>query len=111
MEEKRRFKAKINEKKYTIIGQKSAQHLNAVVDIVNQQLEQLASIDESLSVADRSILMAINAVSNQLSQEQRILDLEAQLADYSLDKQRDQQTSLFNSDIEDQNPRVPFERE
>lgn len=111
MEEKRRFKAKINGKEYTIIGQKSAQHLNAVVDIVNQQLDQLASLDESLSVADRSILMAINAVSNQLSQEQRILDLEAQLADYSLNNPTGQQTTLFNSDVEEKYPRVPFERE
>ncbi|UUX34616.1 cell division protein ZapA [Fundicoccus culcitae] len=80
MDEKRRFKAEIAGKQYTIVGNRSAEHLNTVVDIVNQQLEQLGELDDNLNYADRSILMAINAISDQLVKECRIVELEKENA-------------------------------
>lgn len=79
MDEKRRFKATIAGKDYTIVGNRSATHLNTVVDLVNRQIEQLAELAPTLSVADRCVLMSVNAISDQLVKEQTIVDLEQKL--------------------------------
>lgn len=80
MDSKKRFKAQIAGKDYTIVGSLSATHLNTVVDLVNQQIEQLTELAPELSDADRCVLMAVNAVSDQLVKEKRIIELEAELA-------------------------------
>ena len=80
MENKRRFRATIAGKEYTIVGNRSATHLNQVVELVNQQLDQLTELAPMMSQADRAVLMAVNAVSDQLVKEQRIAELEAELA-------------------------------
>lgn len=79
MEEKRRFKAEIAGKTYTLVGNRPASHLNTVVELVNQQLEQLGKLAPELSIEDRSVLMAVNAISDQLVKEKQILDLQTQL--------------------------------
>ncbi|MBG9983093.1 cell division protein ZapA [Aerococcaceae bacterium DSM 111020] len=79
MNQKNRFKATIDERQYTIVGDKSTQHMTAVIEIVNQQLQQLKEAAPELSIQDRSILMAVNAISDQLVKEQQIMDLEEQL--------------------------------
>lgn len=81
MDGKKRFKARIADKDYTIVGSLSATHLNTVVDLVNQQIDQLTELAPDLTNADRSILMAVNAVSDQLVKEKRIIELEAELAE------------------------------
>lgn len=102
MEEKQRYKANIAGKQYTIVGHRSTQHLNTVVDIVNGQLSQLAELAPELSIADCSILMAVNAVSDQLVKEQQIIDLEQQILQLETEldtakenKKIDRQTDLF----------------
>lgn len=79
MTENNRFKATIDQRPYTIVGDKPTQHMTAVIEIVNQQLEQLKAMAPELSVVDRSILMAVNAVSDQLTKEQQIMELEAKV--------------------------------
>ncbi|MDO4432254.1 MAG: cell division protein ZapA [Aerococcaceae bacterium] len=79
MVEKRRYKATIAGKSYTIVGTRSELHMNAVTELVNQQLQQLEELAPDLSIADRCVLMAINAVSDQLAKERRIVELEQQL--------------------------------
>lgn len=79
MDDKRRFKATIAGKDYTIVGNRSATHLNTVVDLINQQLDQLAELAPDLSVGDRSVLMSINAISDQLVKERQIMELEAKV--------------------------------
>lgn len=80
MDKKRRFKAKIAGKDYTIVGSLSATQLNTVVDLVNQQIEQLTELAPELTNADRCVLMAVNAISDQLTKEKRIVELEEELA-------------------------------
>lgn len=79
MENKRRFRAVIEGTEYTIVGNRSATHLNQVVELVNSQLAQLAELAPDMSARDRAILMSVNALSDQLVKEQRIAELEAQL--------------------------------
>lgn len=104
MTSKQRFKATIDGKQYIIVSDHSNEHILAVVDIINQQLNQLKELDPGLSKEDRSILMAINAVSDQLVKEDQIASLEEDL---------DTLTSPGNT-RETDTPRVqakvPFER-
>lgn len=79
MEEKNRFKATIAGKVYTIVGQKDPSHLQVVVDIINNQLNQLNELAPELTYSDRSILMSVNAVSDQLIKEARIVELEEEI--------------------------------
>lgn len=94
MDEKRRVKVTIAGRPYTIVGSRSDQHLNAVVELVNTQLNQLNDLAPELSIADRSILMAINAVSDQLVKENRIMELEAELEALKGSKQEKASTDI-----------------
>lgn len=79
MTEKQSFQAQIAGKEYTIVGNKTPEHMKAVVDLVNQQLDQLSQISPELSFGDRYALMTVNAVSTQLDQEEEIMHLEEQI--------------------------------
>lgn len=97
MDGKKRFKAKIAGKDYTIVGSLSATHLNTVVDLVNQQIEQLTELAPELSNADRCVLMAVNAVSDQLQKEKKIIELEAELEKLKEKSAPDNQTKPSQS--------------
>ena len=97
MDGKKRFKAKIAGKDYTIVGSLSATHLNTVVDLVNQQIDQLTELAPELSNADRCVLMAVNAVSDQLQKEKKIIELEAQLEKLKEKSAPDNQTKPSQS--------------
>ena len=75
----KRFRTTINGKDYVITGEKSAQHMDVVIDLLKTQLEQLHHIDPTLDTIDRCILMAINAISDSLSRENRIKQLEEEI--------------------------------
>ncbi|HFI0463367.1 TPA: cell division protein ZapA [Streptococcus suis] len=81
MSQKKRFKVTIGGQPYTIVGDRSDAHMNAVVELVNNQLKQLEELAPQLTTADRSILMAVNAVSDQLLKEAQIAELQAQIED------------------------------
>lgn len=79
MHEKQRHQVKINGKEYIILSQKSQEHIELVADMVNQQLEHLAEMAPELSLIDQAILLAVNAISDQIDKEERMMDLEAEL--------------------------------
>ena len=79
MQEQMRYKARIGGKEYTILAKQTPAHMDAVISLVNQQLDQLELLDPSLSVEDRAILMAVNALSDQIIKEKRIYKLEEAL--------------------------------
>lgn len=119
MNEKRRFKAEIMGKSYTILGQQSAEHLEAVVAIVNQQLQELQELAPNLSREDHSILMAINAVSDQVQKEMQLQALEEQLKQLPKSSNRDMSSNQTDNlkldssnavEQEGRRPQIPFER-
>lgn len=65
-EETHRFKAVIAGKSYTIVGQATDEHMRAVTEVLNQQFTQLKELSPNISKEDAAILMAFNAVSDQL---------------------------------------------
>lgn len=79
MDEKRRFNVTIAGRPYTIVGSRSEQHMEAVVELVNTQLSQLSELAPNLSIMDHSILMAVNAISDQLIKEAKIMELEEEV--------------------------------
>ena len=65
-EEKRRFKAFIGDKAYTIIGPGSEQHFLTVTKLLNERLDQVKKLAPDLTAEEQAILVAFNAVSDQV---------------------------------------------
>ncbi|MFC6207407.1 MULTISPECIES: cell division protein ZapA [Levilactobacillus] len=65
-EETHRFKAVIAGKSYTIVGQATDEHMRAVTELLNDQYKQLKELSPKISKEDAAILMAFNAISDQL---------------------------------------------
>ena len=78
--EKTRYKAIIADHTYTIIGQESKQHMDLVTKIVNEQLE-IKHLSPQTDTEQASVLLAINAISDQLKKQEYALKLEKQVAD------------------------------
>ena len=65
-EEKRRFNAVIGDKAYTIIGPGSEQHFLTVTKLLNERLDQVKKLAPDLTAEEQAILVAFNAVSDQV---------------------------------------------
>ena len=65
-EEKRRFKAVIGDKAYTIFGPGSEQHFLTVTKLLNERLDQVKKLAPDLTAEEQAILVAFNAVSDQV---------------------------------------------
>jgi len=65
-EQTHRFKAVIAGKTYTIVGQATDEHMKAVAQLLNQEYDQLKKLSPDISKEDAAVLMAFNAISNQL---------------------------------------------
>lgn len=79
--EKSRYKAVIDGKSYTIIGTKNKQHMDLVNQLVNDQLKEIHQLSPAINQEDAAILLAINAVSDQLTKQTKILQLEKEVAE------------------------------
>ena len=79
-EQKRRFKAEIAGKTYTIIGPGTPEHFQATTALLNEQLAQIQKLAPELSLQDAAVLLAFNAVSDQVRVQA------AQLAEEQEDK-------------------------
>lgn len=64
--QKRRFKAVVDGKTYTIIGNQTTQHMRAVTDIMNEQLNQIKRLAPQATKEEAAVLLAFNAISDQL---------------------------------------------
>ena len=77
-ESKKRFKTTIQGKTYVIVGTKSQAHMKTAAELVEEQLDQLKHLTVGLDGERRAILMAINAVSDQLVLKEKINELTKQ---------------------------------
>lgn len=75
-EGKRRFKATIAGQTYTIVGPRSTQHMRVVAETVDEQMKQLTKMTKGLDAEKKAMLMAINAVSDQLEMKKKVAELE-----------------------------------
>lgn len=83
--DKKRVKVFIAGKEYTIVGEKSAAHIHLVAETINEQLEQLSELSTDLTKEEQSILIAVNAVSDQLDSHQQMLELEDEIKNKKTD--------------------------
>lgn len=93
-EQKKRYKAVIANQSYTIIGRESKQHMDIVTKIVNQQLSELKQLSPQIDNEQAAILLAINAVSDQLKKQERLMKLEKRASE--LQTQAIKSTELEN---------------
>ncbi len=84
--EKRRTKVVINGKEYTIVGDKSAAHIELVAETLNKQLKDLNALSSKLSKEEQAILVAVNAISGQIESHQQMIALEEKIK--QLEKQK-----------------------
>lgn len=78
-EGKRRYKATIDGESYTIVGPKSQEHMKTVAETVDEQLSQLKELTKGLSSEKRAMLLAINAVSDQLSMQKELEEIKEKM--------------------------------
>lgn len=79
--EKTRYKAVIANKIYTIIGRETKHHMDIVTKLINEQLAELKQLSPQMDNEQAAILMAVNALSDQLKKQERILELEEETAE------------------------------
>ena len=75
-EQKKRYKAVIANQSYTIIGRESKEHMDMVTGLVNEQLLEPMQLSPQTDQEQASILLAINAVSDQLKKQEQLLVLQ-----------------------------------
>ncbi|MDT2596003.1 cell division protein ZapA [Enterococcus dongliensis] len=73
-----RYKAIVAGQTYTIIGQESKQHMDMVTALVNEQLEEILSLSPEITPEKAAMLLAINAISDQLKKQGALIKLEKQ---------------------------------
>lgn len=76
---KKRIKVVIQDKEYTIVSDKSAAHIELVAETINKQLEELSAMSATLSKEEQAILMAVNAVSDQIGSHTKMIELEEKI--------------------------------
>lgn len=76
---KRRFKVQIDGEEFTIIGKSTPEHMNAVMKVTNQELATIKKMMPSLSEKKAALLLAINAVSDQLEKQDELDKLRHQI--------------------------------
>ncbi|EHK2904912.1 cell division protein ZapA [Enterococcus faecium] len=79
--EKTRYKAVITNQTYTIIGRETKHHMDIVTKLINEQLAELKQLSPQMDNEQAAILMAVNALSDQLKKQERILELEEETAE------------------------------
>ncbi|MBO0450892.1 cell division protein ZapA [Enterococcus sp. AZ135] len=89
-----RYKAIVAGQTYTIIGQESKQHMDMVTALVNEQLNEIMSLSPEITQEKATMLLAINAVSDQLKKQEALMKLEKQ--QYTLDGQAAHNLELEN---------------
>lgn len=94
-ENKRRFKTIIAGKTYTIVGNKAPEHLTAVSELVNAQLEQIKQAAPALGREERGILVAVNAISDQITKQLEMEELLLKVA--TLEKALQESQSIIES--------------
>ena len=89
--EKTRYKAKIANNTYTIIGYESKSHMDIVSQLANEQLQDILALSPDTDMGQAAILLALNALSDQLKKQKEIVQLEQELAEVEQVAQRVQE--------------------
>lgn len=67
-----RLKVKLNGHVYNFVGRSSLTNMKATAHLLKQQLQQIKRLSPDLSDENASILLAYNAISNQLKLQDKL---------------------------------------
>lgn len=74
-----RYKAKIGGRTYTIVGKRDTKHMDAVIELMNNQLSVIKDASDEMDNEQAAILVAINALSKQVDMQKRLQEIEQTL--------------------------------
>ncbi|MDR2465182.1 MAG: cell division protein ZapA [Streptococcaceae bacterium] len=77
--ERNRYKTEIAGNTYTIIGTESKTHMDMVSRLVDEQLTTIKNLAQGTTNEQAAILTALNAMSDQLKKQERLLSLEKEV--------------------------------
>lgn len=80
-EDKRRFKTVIAGRPYTILANKPEEHLKTVAEMTNDKITQIKGAMPELDIEQRSVLVAVNAISDSISKQAEINTLKERLSE------------------------------
>ncbi|CAH0418174.1 cell division protein ZapA [Periweissella ghanensis] len=76
-DEKRRYRARLGDRDFTIVGNSSVEHMAAVTKKLNDELDQIQKLAPKLSRQDQALLLAFNSISDQLKIQDELEELTA----------------------------------
>ncbi len=95
-ENKNRYKANIAGESYTIIGNETKEHMDVVTEIANRQLEEIKRLS-SVNLEQAAVLLAINAISDQVTKQEQLLVYERLMEEYKIKLEKvDEQKNEIN---------------
>ncbi|MGP6139642.1 cell division protein ZapA [Jeotgalibaca sp. A127] len=93
-EEKRRFKTIIAGRPYTILANKPEEHLKTVSEIANDKITQIKAAMPELDIEQRSVLVAVNAISDAISKQVEINELKQRISELEKGKTTPNKSSV-----------------
>lgn len=76
---KKRYKATIAGKSYTIVGSRPIEHLQLVAQTVDEQIHQIKALTRGLDREEIAVLAAVNAVSDQLEMQIKLEKMQLEM--------------------------------
>lgn len=64
--EKTRITVEIHNRRYTVVGQESAEHIKMVASLVDQKMDEIRYAKPSLDTTQLAVLTALNTMSDYL---------------------------------------------
>lgn len=95
---KQRYKTTIAGRTYTIVAKKSEKHLKTVSELANVRINQLKDLMPKLDIEQRAILVAVNAISENITKQAELNELKGLLdtIEKSLEQQKKRNQTLQN---------------
>ena len=89
-----RYKTTIAGRPYTIIGARPEEHMRSVSKMVDEQMQQIESLSKGLDPERRAILVAVNAISDQIEMKIKLTTLQKQIEELEKKLEKDQELEI-----------------
>ena len=89
-----RYKTTIAGSPYTIIGARREEHMRSVSKMVNEQMQQIESLSKGLDPERRAVLVAVNAVSDQIEMQIKLDTIQKRVAELEKKLEKDQELDM-----------------
>ena len=89
-----RYKTTIAGRPYTIIGARPEEHMRSVSKMVNEQMQQIESLSKGIDPERRAVLVAVNAVSDQIEMQIKLDTIQKRVAELEKKLEKDQELDM-----------------